>query len=133
MDAVTNMKDPTTEAYIRGHQYVCAILAYHDHVIPLGIRLYVKKEHGETLGLPFHKTMELAAQLIREFQAPAGVQVMVLFDAYDLCRTVVQACHDQGFHFASTLKAIAVCISRAGSSKRAAMGSISFGGTAPRP
>jgi hypothetical protein len=104
MDAVTTMKDPTTEAYIRGHQYVCAILAYHDHVIPLGIRLYVKKEHGEALGLPFHKTTELAAHLIREFQAPAGVQVMVLFDAYYLCHTVVQACRDQGFHFASTLK-----------------------------
>jgi DDE family transposase len=104
MDAVTKMKDPTTEAYIQGHQYVCAILAYHDHVIPFGIRLYVKKEHGETLGLPFHKTTELAAHLIREFRAPAGVQVIVLFDAYYLCRTVVQACHDQGFHFASTLK-----------------------------
>lgn len=26
MDAVVKMKDPVTEAYIRGHQYVCAIL-----------------------------------------------------------------------------------------------------------
>lgn len=92
------------DAYIRGHHYVCAILAYHDHVIPWGIQLYVKKEHGEALGLPFQKTTELAAHLIREFQAPAGVQVRVLFDAYYLCHTVVRACRDQGFHFASTLK-----------------------------
>ena len=68
MDAVAKMKDPTTEAYIRGHQYVCAILVCRDHVIPVGIRLYVKRAHCTTLGLPFRKTTELAAQLIREFK-----------------------------------------------------------------
>ena len=82
MDAVAKMKDPTTDAYIRGHQYVCAILVYRDHVIPLGIRLYVKKAQCTTVGVPFHKTTELAAQLIREFKPPAGVKVVVLFDAY---------------------------------------------------
>jgi DDE superfamily endonuclease len=104
MEAVAKMKDPGIHAYIRGHHYVCAILAYHDHVIPWGIRLYVKKERGEALGLPFRKTTELAAHLIREFQAPAGVQVRVSFDAYYLCHTVVRACRDQGFRFAPTLK-----------------------------
>jgi hypothetical protein len=104
MDAVAKMKDPTTEAYIRGHQYVCAILVYRDHVIPFGIRLYVKKAQCTTLGVPFHKTTELAAQLIREFTPPAGVKVVVLFDAYYLCPTVVKACRAQHFHFASTLK-----------------------------
>jgi Transposase DDE domain len=83
---------------------VCAILVDHDHAIPLGIGLYVKKEHAATLGLPFCKTTELAGQLIREFQPPTGVKVMVLFDAYDLCYTVVQACREQGFHVASTFK-----------------------------
>ena len=32
------------------------------------------------------------------------MQVMVLLDADYLCHTVVQACRDQGFHVASTLK-----------------------------
>ena len=104
MDAVAKMKDPVMDAYIRGHQYVCAILASRDQVIPWGIRLYVKKEHGPALGLPVCKTTELAAQLIREFQAPTNMKVMVRFDAYDLCHTVVQACRDQGCHVASTLK-----------------------------
>jgi SRSO17 transposase len=104
MDAIAKMKDPTTEAYIRGHQYVCAILVYRDHVIPWGIRLYVKKEQCAGLDVPFRKTTQLAAQLIRELKAPAGVKVVVLFDAYYLCRTVVQACREQHFHFASTLK-----------------------------
>lgn len=104
MDAVAKMKAPTTDAYIRGHQYVCAILVFRDHVIPWGIRLYVKQEPCAVLQLPFRKTPELAAQLIREFNAPAGVTVMVLFDTYYLCHAVVHACHEQGFHFASTLK-----------------------------
>jgi SRSO17 transposase len=104
MDAVAKMKDPVTDAYIRGHHYVCAILVCRRQVIPWGIRLYMKPEHAKALGLPFRKTTELAAQLIRELQVPAGVKVVVLFDAYYLCRTVVQACREQHFHFASTLK-----------------------------
>jgi SRSO17 transposase len=104
MDAVAKMKDPTLDAYIRGHQYVCGILLFRGQVIPFGIRLYVKKAQCGAVERPFRKTTELAAQLIREFQAPVGVQVLVLFDAYYLCHTVVQACREQQFHFASTLK-----------------------------
>jgi SRSO17 transposase len=104
MEAVTKMKDPTTDTYIQGHQYVCAILVCRASVIPFGIRLYVKKTQCAALGVPFRKTTELAAQLIQEFKAPAGVKVLVLFDAYYLCHTVVKACRAQRFHFASTLK-----------------------------
>jgi hypothetical protein len=104
MDAIAKMKDPTTEAYIRGHQYVCAILVCRGYVIPFGIRLYVKKAHCAAVGLTFRKTTELAAQLIREFKPPAGVKVVVLFDTYYLCPTVVKASREPRFHFASTLK-----------------------------
>ena len=104
MDAVAKMKDPTTATDIRGHQYVCAILVCRDHVIPFGIRLYVKQAQCPALGRPFRKTTELAAQLIRECKAPTGVKVVVLCDAYDLCPTVVKACREQRFHVASTLK-----------------------------
>jgi SRSO17 transposase len=104
MDAIAKMKDPTTDAYIRGHQYVCGTLLFRQHVIPWGIRLYVKKEACAGVGVPFQKTTELAAHLIQAFQAPAGVKVLVLFDAYYLCHTVVKACRQKRFHFASTLK-----------------------------
>jgi hypothetical protein len=104
MDAVAKMKDSVSDTSIHGHHYVCAILMGRDHVIPWGIRLYVKPEQAKALGLPFQKTTELAAQLIRECRAPAGVKVVVLFDADYLCGTVVQACRQQGCHVASTLK-----------------------------
>jgi SRSO17 transposase len=104
MDAVAKMKDPTSNAYIQGHQYVCGNLLFRQQLIPWGIRLYVTKAHCGAVGVPFRETTELAAQLIRELQAPAGVKVMVLFDAYYLCHTVVKACREKHFHVASTLK-----------------------------
>jgi hypothetical protein len=36
MDAVAKMKDPTSDAYIQGHQYVCGILVFRQQVIPWG-------------------------------------------------------------------------------------------------
>ena len=56
------------------------------------------------MGLPFRKSTELAAQLIRELKAPGASNVMVLFDAYYLCHTVVQACREKRFCCASTLQ-----------------------------
>ena len=104
MEAVSWIHDPTTGRSIRGHQYVTATLSFRGHTIPLGIRLYVKKEDCRGLGIRFRKTTELAAQMIREFNPPAGVCVRVLFDSYYLCPTVVKACKSKGFHFVSTLK-----------------------------
>jgi hypothetical protein len=104
MDAIAKMKDPTTDASIRGHQYVCGTLLFRRHVIPWGIRLDVKQESCAMVGVPFQKTTQLAAHLIREFNAPTGVKVVVLCDAYYLCPTVVKACRDKRFHFASTLR-----------------------------
>jgi DDE superfamily endonuclease len=70
MDAVAKMKDSTLDTYIRGHQYVCAILVLREYGFPLGIRRYIKNVHCPALGRPFWKTTELAAQLIRGFEPP---------------------------------------------------------------
>lgn len=104
MDAVGWLHDPTTGRNMRGHQYVKATLLFRGQRIPWGIRLYVKKEHAAGLKVAFQKTTELAAELIRSFQAPAGVKVRVLFDSYYLCPAVVEACREKGFRFVSTLK-----------------------------
>lgn len=104
MDAVGWIRDPLTGKNIRGHQFVTAVLRIGGHVIPWGIRLYIKKEDCRSLGCEFKKTTQLAADLIEEFQPPEGVKVLVLFDSYYLCPTVVKTCRKQGFHFVSTLK-----------------------------
>jgi len=104
MDAVGWIRDPLTGKNIRGHQFVTAVLRIRGHVIPWGIRLYIKKEDCRLLGCDFRKTTQLAADLIEEFRPPEGVTVIVLFDSYYLCPTVVKACRKRQFHFVSTLK-----------------------------
>jgi hypothetical protein len=95
MEAVAKMQDPTTEAYRRDHQYVCDTRLLRQQVIPGGIRRSVKKEVCGAVGVLFRQTTELAAHLMQEFDAPVGVQVWVLFDAYNLCHTVVKACREK--------------------------------------
>ena len=104
MQAVCWMKDPVSNASMRGHQYVTAVLSFRGHTIPFGVRLYIKKEDCRALQRPFRKTTELAAALIREFQPPENVRVHVLFDSFYLCPVVVKACRAKGFHFLSTVK-----------------------------
>ncbi|HOT74081.1 MAG TPA: transposase [Anaerohalosphaeraceae bacterium] len=104
MEAVSWIHDPVRGRSIKGHQYVTAVLRFRGHVIPWGVRLYLKKEDAALLGQPFKKTTQLAADLIDEFQPPEGVSVRVLFDSYYLCPTVVKACRKKGFRLVSTLK-----------------------------
>jgi SRSO17 transposase len=104
IEAVGWIKDPLTGKTIRGHQFVTATVCFRGYTIPLGIRLYIKKEDSRVLSHPFKKTTELAAELIREFEAPQGVHVRVLFDSYYLCPVVVKECRKKGFRFVSTLK-----------------------------
>jgi hypothetical protein len=104
MDAIAARKAPTAEAYIRGHHDVWAMLGYRDHVLPFGLRLYVKKAPCPTVGVPVQTTTELAAPLIREGTPPAGVKGMVLFEADYRCPTVVKAGREPPVPFASTLR-----------------------------
>lgn len=104
MQAVGYVRDPVSGRKMRGHLYVTAVIKFRDLTIPWGVRIYVKKEQAKPLGVPFLKITELAAQLIEEFDPPAGVQVMVLLDSYYLCETVVEACERKKFHYAAALK-----------------------------
>jgi hypothetical protein len=68
-------------------------------IIPWGSWLYVKKEHATKLKVPFVKLTELAAEAIRQANLPESMKVTVLFDAYYLCPTVVQAVEARGWHY----------------------------------
>jgi hypothetical protein len=104
MDAMAPMQDPMTDADIRGHPDVWAILVERDHVLPVGIRLSVKKAPCPTVGVPFPKSTALAAQRIRACTPPAGVTIVGWCAADDLCPTVGQACREPSCHVASTLQ-----------------------------
>ena len=47
----------------------------------------------------FAKLTELAAAAVREAKLPGDLKVTVLFEAYYLCPTVVQAVHGRGCHY----------------------------------
>ena len=104
MDAIGWVYDPLIKKSTWGHQYVKATLRVRDITIPFGIRLYVKDKDSEELNIEFKKLTELAAELIQSFTAPEGIPVIVLFDTFYLCPTVVKACREKGFHFVSVLK-----------------------------
>ena len=99
MDAVGKLYHHATGKYGRGHTILKACLYYRGVTIPWGSWLYVKKEDAPRLKLPFAKLTELAAGAIREASLPAGMDVTVLFDAYYLCPTVVQAVHACSWHY----------------------------------
>jgi hypothetical protein len=88
----------------RGPQDVGALVVCRTPVMPWGSRLSMKPAQAQSLGLPCRQPTELAPQRIREFQAPAGVKVVILLEARSLGRTVVQACREPLLHFASTLQ-----------------------------
>lgn len=104
MEAAGWVYDPITGKSMWGHQYVKATISVNGITIPFGIRLYAKDTECKKLGRPFLKVTELAAELIKSFNPPKGVNVLVLFDSYYLCPVVVNACRQKGFHFVSTLK-----------------------------
>jgi len=60
------------------------MLAYRDHVIPVGIRFYVKKEHGPALGLPFRKTTAGAGQYQNRSSGAAMTHLQLICFAYAL-------------------------------------------------
>jgi len=104
MDALGWVYDPMIKKTTWGHQYVKATLRVRNITIPFGIKLYVKVKDSEELNIEFKKLTELAAELIQSFTAPKGIPVIVLFDTFYLCPTVVKACRDKGFPFVSVLK-----------------------------
>ena len=99
MDAVGKLYHHASGQYGCGHTILKACLYYRGVTIPWSSWLYVKKDHVAKLKLPFAKLTELAAKAVRQANLPENLRVTVLFDAYYLCPTVVQAVRDRGWHY----------------------------------
>ena len=104
MEAVGWLRDSVKGRTVKGHQYISINIHFRNHTIPLGVRLYAKKELAPNLGIEFKKLTQLAAELIGSFNPPKGIRTYVLFDIYYLCPVVVDACREKGFHFIAPLK-----------------------------
>ena len=100
MDHVSKIWDHKQQRFVRGHVALTAAVAFRGVVLPWRIELWKPKGHA---GPPrYRKLTDMAAQMIRDFAAPAaGMKVRVLFDAFYLCPVVANACTSKGFFFFS--------------------------------
>jgi hypothetical protein len=94
MAGLSKLRDHKEQRFIRGHLVVTAAIRYRGVVLPWRFEIWQPKALARRR---YRKTTEIAAALIRDFPAPAGLKVRVLFDAFYLSPVVVHACAAQGF------------------------------------
>jgi len=98
MGWVSKIWDHKQQKFVKGHVALTAAIAFRGVVMPLRIELWKPKGHP---GPRYRKLTNMAAEMIKALQVPAGVKVRVLFDAFYLCPTVTKACESKGFTFFS--------------------------------
>jgi SRSO17 transposase len=94
MDRLSKIWDHKLQRFVHGHIVLFAAICFRGVVMP--IRLQLWKPKGQP-GPRYRKLTDLAAEMICQFQTPAGLKVRVLFDAFYLCPQVVKACEKRGF------------------------------------
>lgn len=98
MDRLSKIWDHKQQKFVHGHIVLFAAVCFRGVVMPL--RLHLWKPKGQS-GPRYRKLTDLAAEMIREFEVPAGLKVRVLFDAFYLSPVVVKACQKRGFSWFS--------------------------------
>jgi len=96
---LSKMWDHKLQRFVRGHVAVFAAVAFGGVVMPWRVELW--KPKGQSGGPRYRKLTQIAAEMVRDFEAPAGVKVRVLFDTFYLCSTLARACQNRGFSFFS--------------------------------
>jgi len=94
MDRLSKIWDHKEQKFVHGHIILFAAVCFRGVVMPLSLHLW--KPKGQS-GPRYRKLTDLAAQMIKEFQAPPGLKVRVLFDAFYLSPVVVKACEKREF------------------------------------
>lgn len=90
--------------YIFGHNFVVMLASCNSVAVPVGVRLYLKKEYCKEKGIAFRSKNQLAAELIRNFTPPRILRVTVLFDSWYLNATLVEVCQQKGYPYISQSK-----------------------------
>ena len=83
---------------VKGHCYVTEICFCSGVSYPVDLRLYMPEG---TSSKPFRSKIDLACELIDEFDPPSKKDVAVQFDEWYLCGEVVKHAEDRGFRWIS--------------------------------
>ncbi|MBE0512600.1 transposase [Candidatus Bathyarchaeota archaeon] len=105
MELTGYLFSPKHGKHILCHDIVSSyMLTKDDEGYPVDLRLYVRKDTCLEVHRKFKTRIQLAVELIQTFHPPKGVNVVVLLDAWYLCRDVVDAVKRRGWHYIAEAK-----------------------------
>ena len=113
MDAVSKIWLHAEKVYATGHTILGCAFVYRNVVVPCAVRLWASKEYcaksqksnNEHDPVEFKTLTELAAECIEAIRLPSEGKVIVMFDKFYLCDTVVKACKTRDFTYIGAVKA----------------------------
>ena len=98
MEGAFRFRDNSTSGFIRGHRVVVLVAVVGRQIIPLGGRLFVRKEDAPAVGVEFKSQIDLAEELLRAVPLmPKDVTLEVLADSFFFNTQIVKACRELGF------------------------------------
>jgi SRSO17 transposase len=89
---------------VLGHVWVTGQLIVLGQSYPVGWKLYQRRSRCEALDIPFASKPELAAAILRAFQALPHTQTYVLTDSWYPSQDLLDLCEECGFHLISAVK-----------------------------
>ena len=109
MDAVSKIFLHAEKVYANGHTIVGLAFVYRGVVVPCAVRLWAskayceksKKSNNKHEHVDFKTLTALAAEAIETINVS---NVIVLFDKFYLCDTVVKSCEKKGFKYVGAVK-----------------------------
>lgn len=97
-------RDPSTGRYLWGHEFLTLGFWFRGLFLPVVLSMYWPKKNVPR-GRRFRTVDELTAEMIENLQAPAGLRVAVLFDAFFLNQTVLRAVRRRNWSWVSVVGA----------------------------
>jgi hypothetical protein len=97
MAALTKIWDHAQQRFVHGHILVHAAIVFRGVTWPWSFEMWLPEKYCRDQKLAYRKLTRIAAEMIRAFEPPRGVQVRVLFDAFYLCALVTKACENRDF------------------------------------
>lgn len=82
-----------------GQILMVAALRIGPFTLPFWVEPVLNKHWAKTLGRAHRTQIQIAEEMIRQFQGPIGWEVVVLFDSFFGASKVLKACEDRGFIF----------------------------------